>query len=66
MPRYDAGHICFLAGADGPPSTDSRAPRAAADPTRQVTCPGMFRLRNGEVLSGTCHANPAGQPALAF
>jgi hypothetical protein len=64
MPQYDPGHTCFLAGANGPQLTDSLARQAAADSTQNVTYPGVFRLRNSEVLSDTCHANTAGQQSL--
>jgi hypothetical protein len=64
MPLYDPGHTCFLAGANGPQLTDNLARQAAADPTQHVTYPGVFRLRNSEVLSDTCHANTAGQQSL--
>lgn len=63
QPLYDAGQSCFLAGANGPQLTDSLARQAAADTTQNVTYPGVFRLRTGEVSDG-CHANSAGQQSL--
>jgi hypothetical protein len=63
QPFYDAGQTCFLAGANGPQLTDNLARQAAADSTQNVTYPGVFRLRNGEVSDG-CHANTAGQRSL--
>jgi hypothetical protein len=63
QPLYDAGQTCSLAGANGPQLTDNLARQAAADSTQNVTYPGQFRLRNGEVADG-CHANTAGQQSL--
>ncbi|KAF2839700.1 hypothetical protein M501DRAFT_991713 [Patellaria atrata CBS 101060] len=63
QPLYDPGQSCFLAGANGPELTESMAQQAAADATQNVTYPGPFRLRNGEVQDG-CHANSAGQQSL--
>lgn len=63
QPFYDPGQTCFLAGANGPQLTDNLARQAAADSTQNVTYPGVFRLRNGEVADG-CHANTAGQRSL--
>jgi hypothetical protein len=57
------GQTCSLAGANGPQLTDNLARQAAADSTQNVTYPGQFRLRNGEVADG-CHANTAGQQSL--
>jgi len=71
QPQYDPGHVCPLAGASGPPLTDSLAKQAAADPTQNVIYSGQFHLTNSEVVSDGCHANTAGQAdlgrqALAF
>ena len=71
QPQYDPGHVCPLAGASGPPLTDSLAKQAAADPTQNVIYTGQFHLTNSEVVSDGCHANTAGQAdlghqALAF
>jgi len=63
QPLYDPGQTCFLAGANGPQLTDNLARQAAADPTQNVTYPGVFRLRSNEVADG-CHANTAGQQSL--
>ncbi|MDW5330291.1 cellulose-binding domain-containing protein [Plantactinospora sp. KLBMP9567] len=63
QPLYDAGQTCFLAGSGGPELTDSMARQAAADASQNVTYPGVFRLRSGEVSDG-CHANTAGQQSL--
>ncbi|MBP2327928.1 hypothetical protein JOF56_008313 [Kibdelosporangium banguiense] len=63
MPLYDPGQSCFLAGPNGPQLTDNLARQAAADPTQNVTYPGVFRLRSNEVADG-CHANTAGQQSL--
>jgi hypothetical protein len=63
QPLYDAGHVCQLAGANGPQLTDNLARQAAADTTQNVTYPGAFRLRNGEDSDG-CHANTTGQASL--
>ncbi len=63
QPLYDAGHVCSLAGANGPQLTDNLAKQAAADATQNVTYPGQFLLHNGEDADG-CHANTAGQQSL--
>jgi Cellulose binding domain len=63
QPLYDAGHVCSLAGANGPQLTDSLARQAGADSTQNVTYPGEFHLHNGEDVDG-CHANTAGQQSL--
>ena len=63
QPLYDAGQTCSLAGSNGPQLTDNLAKQAAADTAQNVTYPGQFRLRNGEVADG-CHANTAGQQSL--
>jgi hypothetical protein len=64
QPQYDAGHVCPLAGSNGPQLTDSLARQAAADTSQNVTYPGQFHLANSEVVSDGCHANTAGQAAL--
>jgi hypothetical protein len=64
QPQYDAGHVCPLAGANGPQLTDSLARQAAADSTQNVTYPGPFHLANSEVVGDGCHANTAGQASL--
>jgi len=63
QPLYDPGQTCSLAGANGPQLTDSLARQAGSDPTQNVTYPGQFHLRTGEVADG-CHANTAGQASL--
>jgi hypothetical protein len=63
QPLYDAGHVCSLAGANGPQLTDNLARQAGSDATQHVTHPGQFRLHNGEDVDG-CHANTAGQQSL--
>ncbi|WP_199752880.1 cellulose-binding domain-containing protein [Actinoplanes sp. ATCC 53533] len=63
QPLYDAGQTCSLAGANGPQLTDTLAQQAGSDATQNVTYPGQFRLRTGEVADG-CHANTAGQASL--
>ncbi|RSM56705.1 hypothetical protein DMB66_33185 [Actinoplanes sp. ATCC 53533] len=63
QPLYDPGQTCSLAGANGPQLTDSLARQAGSDPTQNVTYPGQFRLRAGEVADG-CHANTTGQASL--
>jgi hypothetical protein len=63
QPLYDAGQTCTLAGANGPQLTDTLAKQAAADASQNVTYPGAFRLRTGEVADG-CHANTTGQASL--
>jgi hypothetical protein len=64
QPQYDAGHVCSLAGANGPQLTDSLARQAGADSTQNVNYPGQFHLANSEVVSDGCHANTAGQASL--
>jgi len=64
QPQYDPGHICPLAGANGPQLTDNLARQAAADSTLNVRYLGQFRLTNSQVVSDGCHANTAGQAAL--
>jgi hypothetical protein len=64
QPQYDPGHVCSLAGPNGPQLTDSLAQQAAADPAQHVIYSGQFHLANSEVLSDTCHANTAGQASL--
>ena len=54
---------CFLAGASGPEMTEGLAKKAAEDPALNVTYPGAFKLKRGEVQDG-CHANTAGQASL--
>lgn len=54
---------CFLAGAGGPRMTVDLARRAGEDAALNVTYPGDFELRRGEVADG-CHANAAGEQAL--
>lgn len=63
QPLYDAGHVCSLAGANGPQLTDSLAQQAGNDTTQNVRYPGQFHLHNGEDVDG-CHANTAGQASL--
>jgi hypothetical protein len=63
QPLYDPGQTCFLAGTNGPQLTDNLARQAAADPAQNVSYPGQFRLRTGEVADG-CHANTGGQQSL--
>ncbi|KAI0839024.1 hypothetical protein F5Y06DRAFT_267218 [Hypoxylon sp. FL0890] len=63
QPLYPDGGTCFLAGANGPKVTDDMAKQAAADTTLNVTYPGAFVLRQGEVQDG-CHANAGGQRSL--
>jgi hypothetical protein len=64
QPQYDAGHVCSLAGANGPQLTDSLARQAGSDSTQNVRYPGQFHLANSEVVSDGCHANTAGQASL--
>ena len=64
QPQYDPGHVCSLAGANGPALTDSLAQQAAADPAQNVTYKGTFHLTNSEVVSDGCHANTAGMADL--
>ena len=64
QPQYQTGHVCPLAGTNGPQLTDALARQAAADTTQRVTYPGQFRLTNTEVVSDGCHANTAGQASL--
>jgi hypothetical protein len=64
QPQYEAGHVCSLAGANGPQLTDSLSRQAGSDATQNVTYPGQFRLLNSEVVSDGCHANTAGQASL--
>jgi hypothetical protein len=54
---------CFLAGANGPEMTENLAKKAAEDTSLNVTYPGAFKLKRGEVQDG-CHANTAGQASL--
>ena len=63
QPLYEGGQDCFLAGAGGAEMTDDLARQAAEDPALNVTYPGSFLLRQGEVADG-CHANTAGQQSL--
>lgn len=63
QPLYEPGHVCTLAGADGPESTD-RLAQEAADRHDDVIYPGQLRLANGEVSGDTCHANTQGEDAL--
>ncbi|KAF2270166.1 hypothetical protein CC78DRAFT_550466 [Lojkania enalia] len=63
QPLYSAGQSCFLAGVNGPENTDALAQQAAADASQNVTYPGSFLLKQGEVLDG-CHANTQGQQSL--
>lgn len=63
QPLYWQGHVCQLAGSDGPESTDRLAQQMAElDPT--VIYAGQLRLSQGEVANDTCHANTAGEDAL--
>jgi hypothetical protein len=64
QPQYDPGHVCSLAGANGPQLTDSLARQAGSDTTQNVRYPGQFHLANSEVVSDGCHANTAGQASL--
>src|SRR6185503_20648636 len=64
QPLYDPGHVCSLAGANGPALTDSLARQAGADASQNVIYPGQFHLANSEVVSDGCHANTAGQASL--
>ena len=63
QPLYEDGGTCFLAGAGGPEHTDDLAKQAAEDPALNVTYPGQFWLKSGEVAD-TCHANTVGQRSL--
>ena len=63
QPLYEGGATCFLAGPGGAELTDDLAQQAAADTSLNVTYPGSFLLRDGEVADG-CHANTAGQQSL--
>ncbi len=64
QPQYEPGHVCPLAGANGPALTDSLAKQAAADATQNVSYPGHFHLANSETVSDGCHANTTGQASL--
>ena len=63
QPLYDPGQTCFLAGSSGPELTDELAKQASNDTMLNVTYPGSFLLRKGEVVDG-CHANTEGQKSL--
>lgn len=63
QPLYDPGMQCFLAGPTGPEDTDALAQQVAEDPALNVTYPGSFLLKRGEVQDG-CHANAQGQSSL--
>ena len=63
QPLYDPGHVCTLAGANGPESTDQLAQQVAAQHP-DVIYPGALRLTAGEVAGDTCHANTQGEDSL--
>ncbi|KAK3899185.1 hypothetical protein C8A05DRAFT_37221 [Staphylotrichum tortipilum] len=64
QPGYEGDGVCARAGKDGPAITAGMARRVAEDEKLNVTWPGEFTLRKGEVLADGCHANVAGLEAL--